>query len=78
MHEMINNSKYTNIAITLHWLIGIAILFMFILGWFMTELPRETPKTTSFDLFNIGLFTWRWLKSSHKELFYFYINQLPY
>ena len=54
---MNNNIKYTNVAIALHWLIGIAILFMFILGWFMTELPKETPKTTSFDIFNLGLVT---------------------
>ena len=52
---MNNNTKYTNVAIALHWLIGIAILFMFVLGWFMTELPKETPKTTSFDIFNLGL-----------------------
>ena len=52
---MNNNIKYTNVAIALHWLIGIAILFMFVLGWFMTELPKETPKTTSFDIFNLGL-----------------------
>ena len=55
---MNNNIKYTNVAIALHWLIGIAILFMFVLGWFMTELPKETPKTTSFDIFNLGLITW--------------------
>ncbi len=41
---MINNSKYTNVAIALHWLIGIAILFMFVLGWFMTELPKKRQK----------------------------------
>ena len=50
---MNNNIKYTNVAIALHWLIGIAILFMFVLGWFMTELPKETPKTTSFDIFKV-------------------------
>ena len=55
---MNKNTKYTNVAIALHWLIGIAILFMFVLGWFMTELPKETPKTTSFDIFNLGLITW--------------------
>ena len=51
---MNNNTKYTNVAIALHWLIGIAILFMFVLGWFMTELPKETLKTTSFDIFNLA------------------------
>ena len=68
---MINNSKYTNVAIALHWLIGIAILFMFILGWFMTELPRETPKTTSFDIFHLGLFTWEVAEEQSQRTFYF-------
>lgn len=72
---MINNSKYTNVAIALHWLIGIAILFMFILGWFMTELPRETPKTTSFDIFHMGLFTWEVAEEQSQRTFYFNLHK---
>ena len=69
---MNKNTKYTNVAIALHWLIGIGILFMFILGWFMTELPRETPKTTSFDIFNLGLITWEVAKEQSQRTFYFH------
>ena len=68
---MNNNTKYTNVAIVLHWLIGIAILFMFILGWFMTDLPKETPKTTSFDIFNLSLITWEVEEEQSQRSFYF-------
>jgi cytochrome b561 len=72
---MNNNTKYTNIAIVLHWLIGIAILFMFVLGWFMTELPKETPKTTSFDIFNLGLITWGVEEEQSQRSFYFNLHK---
>ena len=72
---MNNNIKYTNVAIALHWLIGIAILFMFVLGWFMTELPKETPKTTSFDIFNLGLITWEVEEEQSQRSFYFNLHK---
>ena len=72
---MNNNTKYTNVAIALHWLIGITILFMFVLGWFMTELPKETPKTTSFDIFNAGLITWEVEEEQSQRSFYFNLHK---
>ena len=72
---MNNNTKYTNVAIVLHWLIGIAILFMFVLGWFMTELPKETPKTTSFYIFNLGLITWGVEEEQSQRSFYFNLHK---
>ena len=72
---MNNNTKYTNVAIALHWLIGIAILFMFILGWFMTELPKESAKMTSFDIFNLGLMTWEVAKEESPRAFYFNLHK---
>ena len=72
---MNNNIKYTNVAIALHWLIGIAILFMFVLGWFMTELPKETPKTTRFDIFNLGLITWGVEEEQSQRSFYFNLHK---
>ena len=72
---MNNNTKYTNVAIVLHWLIGIGILFMFVLGWFMTELPKETPKTTSFDIFNLGLITWGVEEEQSQRSFYFNLHK---
>ena len=72
---MKNNTKYTNVAITLHWFIAIAILFMFVLGWFMTELPKESAKTTSFDIFNLGLMTWEVAKEESPRAFYFNLHK---
>ncbi|MEY3955402.1 MAG: hypothetical protein RL229_802 [Pseudomonadota bacterium] len=48
--EKTSPSQYTKTAIVLHWLIAIAIIFMFALAWFMTNLPKEAPKSSSFDL----------------------------
>ena len=72
---MKNNTKYTNVAIILHWFIAIAILFMFVLGWFMTELPKESAKTTSFDIFNLGLMTWEVAKEESPRAFYFNLHK---
>ena len=72
---MNKNTKYTNVAIALHWLIGIAILFMFVLGWIMTELPTQTPKTTSFDIFNLGLITWGVEEEQSQRSFYFNLHK---
>ena len=54
------NNQYTKTAIVLHWLIGLGILLMLGLGWYMADLPKDAPKAVSFDLFdeisNIGKF----------------------
>lgn len=36
-------SRYTAVAIALHWLIAVAIVGMIALGWYMTDLPTDTP-----------------------------------
>ena len=51
--------RYTRTAVFLHWLIGLGILCMFVLGWYMTDLPKEGPKATTFDLFNLGIYSWQ-------------------
>ena len=50
-----NASQYHNVSIFLHWLIGLGIIFMFILGWYMEEIPKNAAKSSSFDLFNLGI-----------------------
>ena len=50
-------TRYTKTAIILHWLIALGIFGMFALGWFMTDLLKEAPKASSFDLFNWGIYT---------------------
>ena len=70
--SFLNNSKrYTNTAVLLHWLIGIGIIFMLALGIFMTDIPKEAPKQTSFDLFNLGIYTWEVAKEESPRSFYF-------
>jgi cytochrome b561 len=45
---MNKNTKYTNVAIALHWLIGIAILFMFVLGLVHDRATQRNPKDNKF------------------------------
>jgi|TARA_B110000285_G_scaffold216870_1_gene264577 cytochrome b561 len=66
---------YSNVAILLHWVIGISIIFMFLLGWFMEELPKEAPKSSSYDLFNLGIYTWELTKETSPRSFYFNLHK---
>ena len=52
-----NASQYHNVSVFLHWLIGLGIIFMFILGWYMEEIPKNAAKSSSFDLFNLGIYS---------------------
>jgi cytochrome b561 len=67
--------KYTNVAIVLHWLIAIGICFMFYLGWFMEALPKEGTKALSYDLFDLGLYTWELTKEATPRAFYFNLHK---
>lgn len=68
-----NNSvtRYTKTAVILHWLIALGILFMLALGWFMTDLPRDGAKSSSYDLFNLGIYTWQLAEEVTPRTFYF-------
>lgn len=37
------SERYTSVAITLHWLIALAIVGMILGGWYMTDLPDGAP-----------------------------------
>lgn len=67
--------RYTKTAVILHWLIAIGILGMFAFGWFMTDLPREAPKQTSYDLFNLGIYTWELAKEQSPRTFYYNLHK---
>ena len=41
----------------------------------MTELPKETPKTTSFDIFNLGLITWEVEEEQSQRSFHFNLHK---
>lgn len=64
-------TRYTRTAVILHWLIALGILFMLFLGWFMTDLPREGVKASSYDLFNLGIYTWQLSEAATPRAFYF-------
>ena len=68
-------SQYNNISIFLHWLIGAGIVFMFILGWFMDTVPKDAAKSSTFDLFNMGLYVWELSKEVSPRSFYFNLHK---
>lgn len=72
---MASTQRYNKVAILLHWLIALAIIFMFALGWFMTELPKEGPKQAAFDLFNLGVYTWQMDEPGSPRMFYFNLHK---
>ena len=69
------STKYTKTAIILHWLIGFGIIFMFFLGWYMCDLPKEAPKSSSYDLFDLGLYTWQLSEEVSPRTFYFNLHK---
>jgi cytochrome b561 len=40
------DTRYTNVAIALHWLIALAVLGLIGLGWYMADIPKGTPERT--------------------------------
>lgn len=68
-------NQYTKTAIVLHWLIGIGILAMFGLGWFMADIPKDQPKAMSFDLFDLGVYTWNMATEVTPRTFYFNLHK---
>ena len=66
---------YTKTAKVLHWLIAIAIFGMFVLGWFMSDLPKEAPKQIAYDLFNLGVYTWNLTEEISPRTFYFNLHK---
>lgn len=68
-------SRYTKTAIILHWLIAIFIALMFVLGWYMAELPKEAPKQIAYDLFDLGVYTWQLAEEASPRTFYFNLHK---
>jgi cytochrome b561 len=68
-------TRYTKTAKILHWLIAIAIFGMFVLGWYMSDLPKEAPKQMAYDLFDWGIFTWQLAEEASPRTFYFNLHK---
>ncbi len=68
-------SRYSKTAIVLHWLIAIFIVSMFILGWYMAELPKDAPKQMAYDIFDLGIYTWQLAEEASPRTFYFNLHK---
>jgi cytochrome b561 len=69
------SSRYTKTAVVLHWLIAIFLVVMFVLGWFMADLPKEAPKQSGFDLLDLGVYTWQLTEEISPRAFYFNLHK---
>ena len=70
-----NNTRYTKTAVLLHWLIALGIFIMFGIGWFMADLPKKVPDQSSFDLFDLGFFSWQVSEPVSPRSFYFNLHK---
>lgn len=43
---MVPSHHYTRVAVTLHWVLAVAILGQIAFGWYLQEIPRGTPDRT--------------------------------
>lgn len=66
--------RYNKTAIILHWVIGLLIIAMFALGFWMHELPKEL-KVDSLDLFNLGIHTIIFQEPTSLRTFYFNLHK---
>lgn len=67
--------KYTKTAIVLHWLIALMILGMFLLGWYMSDLPKEAAKVDQFDFMDLGIYTVHLTEAVSPRTFYFNLHK---
>jgi len=72
---MSSTQRYTKVAVILHWLIALAIIGMFALGWYMGDLPKDAPKQTEFDLFGWGIYTWHMDEPGSVRNLYFNLHK---
>lgn len=68
-------TRYTKTAVILHWLIALGIFIMFGIGWFMADLPKKVPDQSSFDLFDLGIYSWQVSAPISPRAFYFNLHK---
>ena len=52
------NLKYTKVAVAIHWITVLLVFAMFVLGWYMVDLPRGSSRGFFFSLHkSLGLMT---------------------
>ncbi|HEY8084525.1 MAG TPA: cytochrome b [Methylophilaceae bacterium] len=69
------NTRYTKVAIILHWLIALMIFGMLALGWYMSGLPKDAPKVMSLDLFNWHMHTVQFTEATSPRSYYFNLHK---
>lgn len=67
--------RYNTLTIILHWLIGLALLAMLALGFWMHELPKDLPDVSSLDLFELGIYTLQLSEPMSPRAFYFNLHK---
>lgn len=70
-----STTRYTKTAVVLHWLIGLAIIAMFAIGFYMHDLPKDAPKAIAYDLFDLGIYTWQLAEEVSPRTFYFNLHK---
>ena len=68
-------SRYTKTAVVLHWLIAFGLLVMFVLGWYMADLPKDSPKIPAIDLFDLGIYSFQLEEPASVRGFYFNLHK---
>ena len=67
--------KYSKPSIILHAITGLLIIIMFAIGWYMTDLPKDAPKTTTIDAFGLGIHTLQFKEPIAPRSFYFNLHK---
>lgn len=72
---MSDTQRYNKVTIILHWLIGLALLCMFALGFWMSDLSKDLPKVATLDLFNWGIHTLTFSEPLTPRAYYFNLHK---
>lgn len=67
--------RYNKTTIILHWLIGLLLLAMLALGFWMSGLPKDLPEMAAVDLFELGIYTLQLSEPMSPRAFYFNLHK---
>ena len=67
--------RYNKTTVILHWLIGLLLLAMLALGFWMSGLPKDLPDMAAVDLFDLGIYTLQLSEPMSPRAFYFNLHK---
>lgn len=67
--------RYNKVSIILHLVVALFIFAMLGLGWYMSDLPKDLPKTASIDLFDLGIYSLPLAEPASPRAFYFNLHK---